>query len=191
MDKIRLLVATIAFGVLALVRGEDLGDVAYSEGGGTLGFDPTFFWDDTNHFLGIGTNTPAWPIDSVTIGAGYFFTTSYRESANGGGLQIQHARGTPDAPALLQNGDGIGAIYFNPINGDGTFDQTACEIRGVLRSQSVGYSAGQLNFIVQSTYPNAMSIIGAMSTGNYISDIVSIGDSAPTRSYKFQVLDNQ
>jgi len=189
MKKLILLLIS-AFLVSSLLAQTD-GEVAYSEGGG-LGFDATFFWDDTNHFLGIGTNTPAWPIDVVTNGAGYLFTTSYRDSlSGGGGLQIQHARGTSDSPLPLNDGDPVGAIYFNPLNQDGTFSDTAAEIQGLVRTQSSGVVMGKLNFIVESSYTPAMTISGGVSTGAFINDVVSIGNAKPTQPYKLQVLDEQ
>lgn len=168
------------------------GDVFFSNGTTEVVDHPNFFWDGVNHRLGIGTATPAWPIDMVTDGSGgYFQTTSYRESVNGGGLLIQHARGTLSSPVVLNSGDHIGSIFFNPYNQDGTFNNTAVEIQGALNSQSSGVAYGKLRLVVQSSFTPAMTVIGGMSTGVYITDVVSIGDDAPPTSFKFQVVDNQ
>jgi hypothetical protein len=56
--------ATMAIG--SIVTGGTVGSVLFIGPGPVLAQDnPNFFWDDTNKFLGIGTNTPAFTLDVV------------------------------------------------------------------------------------------------------------------------------
>jgi hypothetical protein len=80
-----------------------------------------------NGNVGIGTANPQATLDISTNGATYYETDTYRNSAFGGGLVINHARGTVTTPAALNSGDRAGSIFFAGYDGASFNNMAAIE----------------------------------------------------------------
>ncbi len=87
-----------------------------ASGSGLAQDDPQFHWDDTNHYLGIGTNGPGFPVD-VLFSGNVANGIHVKNSTNGTAAQVQ-SRVENSAGNLGYFG--IGApLYsgFAPVNG--------------------------------------------------------------------------
>ncbi len=88
------------------------GAIPYTSSPATLAQDQSaggqFFWDATNHRLGIGTTTPLGRLETVTDGGVNFqYSTSYG-SNTAGSYKARGSRGTFASPTATLNGDGFG-----------------------------------------------------------------------------------
>lgn len=91
------------------------GSVLFGDSGGGIGQNnSTFFWDNTNGRLGIGTTTPAARLEVVstlsTIPRG-IVSTQVISGTQGGGMYARHARGTPGSLSAVLSGDTLGHYY--------------------------------------------------------------------------------
>lgn len=93
------------------------GAIQFSGGSGTFNSSTSFFWDNTQRFVGIGTTTPLDPIEVVT-GTGTtssrIRTTNYWQTNTAitaaPGFITRAARGTLAVPVTVQSGDQIGLV---------------------------------------------------------------------------------
>jgi hypothetical protein len=87
-------------------------------------------WDEVNTRLGIGTQSPAQPLDiqGATQGACTFAMTLAPTASNSGArAKVQAARGTLSVPVLLNSGDIIGTFQF--LGHDGNAYTLSSEMR--------------------------------------------------------------
>lgn len=90
------------------------GQVTFWTGASAVSGDNTFFWDNTNKRLGIGINTPSWPITSYAAGVNasyshYINGSTGPGSANGSLFGVD---GSGNATILVQ-----GSFNFNLYTG--------------------------------------------------------------------------
>lgn len=85
------------------------GSVLFSNGTTIAQDNANFFWDSTNHRLGLGNASPLFPLDIITNTASSAQAVqSVGYGANSNGFRAMRARGTVGSPAAVQNNDLIG-----------------------------------------------------------------------------------
>ena len=103
------------------ITGFTQGSIVFIGPSGTPTQDNSnFFWDDTNHRLGIGTTTPALLLEAVGLSnGGQIVVSNYSGSSGsvGGVLYGRSARGTPSSPSAIQSGD-----FLTVVGGAGYSD---------------------------------------------------------------------
>jgi len=108
------------------------GQVQFNDGG-VFGGDPSFYWDDLNERLGIGTSSPSYQLSLVSENWATQHGISvlqYSSSANQpGSLYLQHSRGTPISPSPTQLNDLLGAIEFGGYSAFATGTVTGAAIK--------------------------------------------------------------
>ena len=176
-------------------------------GNGTGGvLQPTnLHWDNTNSRLGIGTNSPALPLDVRGIAIGLTGATNTFVLFAGGVyssvashatyFQSSRARGTEASPQAVQDGDLTFSLAAQPYNGT-TFVQNAgifFEVDGALNGTNI---PSRIRFNTHSTtgYFERMRITSAGETwigyttdqGNYrlqVADSVYVGGNVSAAAY--------
>jgi len=131
------------------------------------------FWDNPNNRLGIGTNTPAYPLSIVsTTSDALYFQANYDSDADSP-IRLYRGRGTTSVPLPVQSGDRTGSFSFRLYDGS-TYLETAAIISRVTGAVSVGTVPTALAFNVgQTGASERMRIVG--SSGN-----VGVGTASPT-----------
>lgn len=118
------------------IPGATEGSVFFAGAGGTLSQDnANFFWDDTDHYLGLGTDTPAATLDvegslKYSDGSqqdGYVLTSdasgnaSWQPAGGGGGGGITSINGDTSAAQNLVNASGGYITITDTGSGNHTF----------------------------------------------------------------------
>ncbi len=149
-------------------RGYTAGSVLYAGASGLLSQDnANFFWDATNHRLGIGTASPSVLTHWLSTGTGTVRLES--ASANGGVFQFYGTSGAQKNWVVGANYNVSNAIEITPstANGGSTFSSPALVATS---TQTVGINGtpttGQLDVFGSGSISARFRITGA--TGGYV-----------------------
>lgn len=101
-----------------------VGAVPYVSASGTLNQDQTaggqFFWDATNHWLGVGTATPLTPLQVSSTATGLvrgIMSAQYSTGTQGARFIGRKARGTEAVPLIVVTGDTLYNVVAEPYDG--------------------------------------------------------------------------
>lgn len=135
----------------AKVSGITAGSVFFAGASGLLTQDnANFFWDATNHRLGIGTTAPSQKIEvTSTTTDGVYVTVASAATGTAPSNVMRRSKGTIASPTSVANGNALGKFTFQGYqNGSGTWHDAAVIKCGVL-STAAGTVSAYLDFQTQ------------------------------------------
>lgn len=131
--------------------------------------------------VGIGTTNPGFKLEVVKDGgAGTIALTSYRNEAGQSAWLSRFARGSLASPAIVQNGDLIGAFDFYPYNGTNFNLQTAIiytKVSGIVSESSIPTDIVFGTDATGTAYGSGKERLVIKSTGN-----IGIGTTSPVHA---------
>ncbi len=140
----------------------------------------TLVVDDSNSFVGVGTETPETELHVVSSGAAVRGLTIGQHQTGAGGTLINYKKsnGSYAGPSVVNNGDFIGLFSFQPYNGD-SYSHTAWFGAKVNGTVSGGNVPTDLFFATGQNNDSGVSNIRmtVKSDGN-----VGIGEQTPQRT---------
>lgn len=163
---------------------DDNGAIQYNDSGSFGGDDTKLFFDSTNGYLGIGTNTPGQMIEIHKDGGNSAIRTySYHSFATScGTLNLGHARGTGASASVIENGDWLGQFSF--LGYDGNSFGAGARV----------YSVATENFVDDANYGSKL-VLGTVVNGTTtlvdrmtINNDGNIGIGTTTPDYMFEVV---
>lgn len=151
------------------------GSVLFAGTSGLLSQDnANFFYDSTNHRLGLGTIVPGAIVEFASNTDGSIWSTTYSATATAGGGQVgRKARGTLASPTQVLADDVLTALFGAGYTNSSAFSGNTGAIR-IQASQNYT-SAAQGSYITFATTPNGSTTraevvridnAGAVSIGN-------------------------
>ena len=173
------------------------GSVLFAGAGGTIAQDnASFFWDDTNNRLGLGTTAPTTRLEVVgTVSGSYMTSQNYSIQGGNGNMVIlksyQDAGG--NGSVYIGNSAGGGTAnghntFFNTVVGHGSYsNNTAGTGNSIFGKSAAGGSSGSYNtimgtFAAQNGIGDENVLLGAYagqgSAGTNIYGNVLIGKQA-------------
>ena len=173
-------------GIAGAISGMTAGSVFYSGGGSTVSQDnANFFWDGTNHRLGIGTATPAYSLETISSAA---YTSHFENTAVGGTAiwadnEAASGGGTSIYATNVSSGVASAAIQLSSTFGYGVYSQSTKGTAGYFQGNS---AANTKPTLVTQGYAGATAdLFQAQNSGGTVLDRINssgnvgIGSTAP------------
>jgi hypothetical protein len=163
---------TPALGIGGAIAGGTSGSGLFIDGSGNLAQDNTnFYWDATNHRLGIGTNSPGYPLDVN----GEIHISSGNLSVSTGGISAMSTiqGGTLSDGTLSING---GAITALSSISDGVATWSSHNLSGFTSISGTTLTDGSLS-ITGGAITGASGITSSLTSGNGTENAVCINGS--------------
>jgi hypothetical protein len=157
------------------------GSILFADGGGLINqSNATFFWDNTNKRLGIGTASPSAPLDIHATGTNATFNGT---GSNNAYLQFQNAgtskwrigntyNGGLNTFDIYNNSLGTSALKFNVSDNNSTFSGSLFVNNGwVALKENIGTASTStyLTLNASSTGSSIESLLLGLSAGNIMS----------------------
>lgn len=161
------------------IGGFTAGSVIFAGVGGVLAQDnASFFWDDTNNRLGLGTAIPAELLSLQASGNAVRFQadTYYTSASSASQFKFQKARGTSASPLTVVDGDTLANLRWFGYDG-AAFREAASIFAVVDGAVSSGIVPGEIYFQTANSS-------GVLTTRLYIdaSGKIGINQTAPGRT---------